>query len=119
AAEVVLEAEGRRVKGPELARMLGTNEADVERMMTFLSADDRVRVDVKESELVYSHGQTIPSEDHARVEAEAASESASGPEAAAAAAAAAEAEADADADAAAGSSAGAAGAAGAGEATAG
>ena len=57
AAEAVVRAEARAgttVSGAELARRLGTTEADVERMMTLLTVDDRVRIDVKDAEILYA-----------------------------------------------------------------
>ena len=45
-AEKVVELHGGTLTGPELAKKLHTTEADVERMMSFLSVDDRVRIDV-------------------------------------------------------------------------
>ena len=57
AAELVLRSAGRDLSGPELAQLLGTDEADVERMMSFLSADNRARIDVAGAELVYAHAE--------------------------------------------------------------
>jgi len=45
-AQKVVELHGAAITGPELAKRLKTSEADVERMMSFLSVDDRVRIDV-------------------------------------------------------------------------
>ncbi len=53
-AETVLRLHGGNVSTTELATLLGTNEAEAERVMTVLSVDDRVRVDVgKDAELRY------------------------------------------------------------------
>ncbi|MDB4993170.1 MAG: hypothetical protein JWM74_602 [Myxococcaceae bacterium] len=53
-AETVLRLHGGNVSTSELAALLGTNEAETERVMTVLSVDDRVRVDVgKDAELRY------------------------------------------------------------------
>jgi ribosomal protein S27AE len=53
-AETVLRLHGGNVSTSELAELLGTNEAEAERVMTVLSVDDRVRVDVgKDAELRY------------------------------------------------------------------
>lgn len=53
-AEEVLKARGGKVSARELAKELATSEEDVERMMTFLSADDRADVSLREAEVVYS-----------------------------------------------------------------
>lgn len=45
--------DGNVPSGAELAKGLGTTEADVERMMTLLNVDDRVRIEVKDAEIRY------------------------------------------------------------------
>jgi ribosomal protein S27AE len=53
-AEALLRLHGGDLSSKEMARLLGTNEAEAERVMTVLAVDDRVRVDVgKDAELRY------------------------------------------------------------------
>jgi len=47
-------ANGGEVTGEQIAREMHTSVEDVERMMSFLSVDDRVRIVVKDAELVYT-----------------------------------------------------------------
>ena len=54
AAESVLKSRDGTFTASELAKTLETSEEDVERMMTFLAADDRAIVELKDAEVVYS-----------------------------------------------------------------
>ncbi|HWL86470.1 MAG TPA: hypothetical protein VNO21_11745 [Polyangiaceae bacterium] len=53
-AEALLVARGREVTAQQIAKEMHTSTADVERMMSFLSVDDRVRIVVKDTDLVYA-----------------------------------------------------------------
>ena len=53
-AEALLNVRGNEVTAEQIAREMRTTVEDVERMMSFLSVDNRVRIVVKDTELVYT-----------------------------------------------------------------
>jgi hypothetical protein len=53
-AEAFLRTHGGEMTAKEAAEALKTTEEDVERIMSFLSVDDRANVEVKDAEIVYS-----------------------------------------------------------------
>ncbi|WP_394837717.1 hypothetical protein LVJ94_12470 [Pendulispora rubella] len=53
-AEALLKVRGSEATAEQIAREMRTTVADVERMMSFLSVDNRVRIVVKDTELVYT-----------------------------------------------------------------
>jgi len=55
-AEALLHAHGNEMTADRIAREMHTSVDDVERMMSFLSVDNRARIVVKDAELVYSSG---------------------------------------------------------------
>ncbi|WP_394848226.1 hypothetical protein LZC95_12255 [Pendulispora brunnea] len=53
-AEALLKVRGSEATAEQIAREMRTTVEDVERMMSFLSVDNRVRIVVKDTELVYT-----------------------------------------------------------------